>query len=142
MCFQTDALRGRPTLSLRGAKRRSNLIGGTGIWNCFKMVSGDILGVGAPLAPPSFRSVRKQPLEDAHHFPAEFLVSRQSHLACLFQAGDTPAPSFLARDCHPFADALVSAARVNYLSRILFNVSSAQGDPNLPLSKQNRPAPA
>ena len=44
------------------------------------MASGEILGVGAPLAAPSFQRVREPPLQDPHRFMAEFLVLRQFHL--------------------------------------------------------------
>src|SRR5208283_4706624 len=45
------------------------------------MASGEILGVGAPLAAPSFQGVREPPLQDPHRFMAESLVLRQFHLA-------------------------------------------------------------
>ena len=50
--FLSDLL----TVSFRGVKspfRGKGISGGVGIWTCLKMVSGDILGVGAPLAAPA-----------------------------------------------------------------------------------------
>jgi len=50
--------------------------GGRARWDSLKMASGEVLCVGAPLAAPLFRAVRKQPPQGPYHFLAEFLVLR------------------------------------------------------------------